>query len=96
MFSEKSIFSIYWNFLDIATNICSSYVYAYMGAFGPYSLNYVSEDVLIFFNFVFCFSIIKSCLTDFTPDGEIVAVTNISIISKRYINHGTFIMDIIC
>lgn len=94
--SDKSLFSIYWNMLDIWCCICSSYLYAYMGTYGPDALHYWADWLLISMNVVFCLTIVKSFLTSFTPDGEMEPIVSLKLIARRYRNFGTFYSDVIC
>lgn len=104
---EQSAFSAVWAFFDIICCISSSYLYAYIAAFGMKDFGYTKKDpighdqeeffisVEITFEIIFMLSIIKQFLTEYTPEGETIPVRDLQKIAKRYIKDG-FLLDFIC
>ena len=89
---------MYWNFFEVILSIISSYVYAYMAAFGTENSDTTpNKDLLIadiFFFAFFTISIIINFLRDFVPPGETQACKDLKKIAQRYI-HGQFFIDLI-
>lgn len=68
---QNSKFCLYWNFFEVTCCIFSSYMYAYMAAFGVTnadgSLNADLRAVDIFFFIIFTISIVMNFLRSFVP-----------------------------
>ena len=96
--NNGSVFCLFWNFFEVLCCIISSYMYAYMAAFGinnnDLTINVDLRIADIFFFVVFTVSIIMNFLRDFVPEGETQACKDLKKIANRYL-HGQFSLDFI-
>ena len=103
---EHSGFSQFWFVIYIISCIFSSYIYAYLAAFGTndeaFNHSYPGQSEMQFFTnleisfeTIFVLSIIKQFLTEYTPDGETQPIRDLQKIAKRYIKDD-FVLDTIC
>lgn len=94
--SHQSYFSLTWGFIDIILSLVSSYFYAWLAVFYD---DLISDSAFnsyqMFFEIFFLFGMIKSFITDYIEDGEIVPVRDLIKIGQRYINRGSFLLDFI-
>lgn len=95
---QNSVFCLIWNFIEVICCVLSSYMYAYMAAFGIRNSDLTINSDLrvtdIFFFIVFTISIIMNFLRDFVPEGETQACKDLRKIAIRYL-HGQFLLDLI-
>lgn len=94
IFMENSWISNIWKSIDIISCIISSYIYAYMAAFGESSLSESAYILYILFEAVFVISIIKNFTTEYKSDGMSKPIRDIKKIAIRYLNTG-FIIDLL-
>jgi hypothetical protein len=94
VFRENSWASNLWKSIDIISCIVSSYIYAYMAAFGVAALDSTTYAMYIVFEGVFVLSIIKNFTTEYKSDGMSKPIRDAKKIAMRYLNNG-FIMDLV-
>ena len=94
--SEKGVISLIWSIVDIFSCISSSYIYAYLGAFGKDSDDTLMNTLITTYEGIFLITILKNFSTDYTPLGSTEVVKNLRLISLRYLKEGGFILDFIC
>ena len=93
VFKENSAFSGFWYGVDITCCIISSYLYAYLGAFGSDSITKERDIVVLVFEVVFVCSMLKNFLTEYKSETiSSKPVRDLKKIGIRYLNNG-FIMD---
>lgn len=95
---QSSIFCLFWNVFEVLCCIISSYMYAYMAAFGIHNndvtINVDLRIADIFFFVVFTISILMNFLRDFVPEGETQACKDLKKIAQRYLL-GQFSLDFV-
>ena len=72
----------------------SSYLYAYMAAFGDIENGHSLFTMMLCFEAVFLVSMALKFIVSFTKDGQTIPTTDIKQIAERYIK-GTFIFELI-
>lgn len=83
--SQYSQFSVIWNFIDKFCCIFSSYLYMFMSVFQREIIGETPVIIALCFETIFLLTIIKTFLTEYTPDGETQPVKSLSKIAKQYI-----------
>jgi hypothetical protein len=73
--------------------IGSAYYYGWTSAFDQHVEVISSNSVYI--ELIFLLNIGINCLREYTPDGEIIPVRDISKITMNYIKNGSFVEDAI-
>ena len=91
--SEESSFTIFWKIFDLINCIISSYIYAWLAAFGDQASGVFITDLSIFFECCFTVTMFLHFVTDYTPEGERVPIRELSKISKRYFFSQKFLLD---
>ena len=91
--SEYGSFNIFWKIFDLINCILSSYIYAWLAAFGDQASGTVMTDMSIFFESCFTVTMLLHFITDYTPEGERVPIRELSKISKRYLFSQKFVLD---
>ena len=85
LINENNCLLRYWMMLDITCCLFSSYFYAWVSYFGAdnstSSQNYTNSLLYTaFFEGIFSISIVFKLMTTYVPEGEIIPVTNHSLI----------------
>ena len=95
---EDGWFNFYWKNVYIVSCFVSSWTYAHVATFGMQVLDDKSPLYYMdmFFDVFFWLSILKSFLTDYVPDGDHNRVRDHTKIAKRYVNYGSFKMELFC
>jgi len=81
----------FWKIFVVFIYIISSYIYAYIAAFGK---DKQIEYIVLFFEIIFAMDIIVQFLLEFKPEDQYNKVRDITEIAKRYIK-SRFLVDAI-
>lgn len=99
--SPNSTFSVYWQALAIKMSVVSSWIYAFLGAFGIEEVNNLAH--VDHFNFLFILlgldvffglCILKNMLTGYEDQKNMKVVTDVKIIAINYLR-GNGLIDIL-
>lgn len=96
--NHRGAFSICWDYIDLIVCILSSYLYAYMGAYGIHNDLHVNDSdikhisLFLTLDVYFGVCIIKRFITDFMPLGSCQPERNPLKIAKNYLT-SDFALD---
>jgi len=81
---ENSAFQIFCTYLIIICCITSSYMYAYLGAFGAKASTPLIEGLSVFFDIVFALDILRKFLSQYSEKGSSLPVKDHTKIRQKY------------